>query len=50
MNPKARWEEEQLNELERIAILEQKELMKDYFEQSNQINEFENCQEEDQPL
>ncbi len=48
MDPKARWKQEQLNEFERIAILEQQELTKDYFEKLNQINEFENWREEEQ--
>jgi hypothetical protein len=50
MDPKAKWEQEQLHELERVAILEQRELMKDYFEELNQIGEFENWQEEEQQL
>jgi hypothetical protein len=50
MDPKARWEQEQLNELGRIAILEKQELVKDYFEQMDPINAFENWQEEEQQL
>ncbi len=50
MDPKARWEQEQLNEFETIAILQRQQLMKDYFEQLIDINENEKWQEEEQQL
>jgi hypothetical protein len=46
MNPKERWEQEQLNELEGFVVLERFALMQDELERLEQIDRIQRMKEE----
>ncbi|CAF1543540.1 unnamed protein product [Adineta steineri] len=48
MDPKERWEQEQINDLEGFAALEQLILMQDELEQSEQIDRIQRLKEEEE--
>lgn len=50
MDPKERWEQEQINELEGFVVLEQIELMQDELEQLEQIDYIQRLKEEDEQI
>jgi hypothetical protein len=50
MNPKERWEQKQLNELEGFVVLEQFALMQDELERLEQIDPIQRIKEEGERL